>query len=339
MKKNKKILTVCALVLLGAIVLPSSGYAGGGQKLAQQLTGEFPKICRIFGRNPVAVMPGKHRKPLNCTGTMLSRKHVLTTVGALPWHIYNMVEMEAGRIPRIYGKLPKVYTATGEYKIDEVHSLGENVESCLRSGINWDSGEDRKVDEDLAIIELENSVPGVVPPQICGFDPYREDICKDLVLVSTQRRGGDPVFLRIPFALFSQQKEDNSSRKHCMLLGTSLNYDTDPHGCASATEPVNVDLFSLEELIWLNKKNYGAHMFWELQAHDEGAPVCTSEGQLVGLAVTDPCYTLFCEEIEGAFPIVTLSDPETGKIRDDVVELFDTAGLSIADDGVPFIKE
>ncbi len=342
--KNKKILTVCALVLLGGIALPSSGHAGGGQNLVRQLTGEFPKICRIFGRNPVAVMAGRHRKPLNCTGTMLSNKHVLTTVGSLPWHVYHMDEVP-GEIPRIYAKPPKVYTPEGEHNIAEVYVLPKESQdgmSHMLPKTYRNKGAERKVHEDLAIIKLENSVPGVLPPQISEFGSWHEDVCEGLVLVSTKSRGGHPIFLRIPFALFSQYTAENFSREHCMLLGTALNYDTDPDACASATVPVNVGSFSQEYLMMLHslwQKNYGRHMCWELQAHDEGAPICGPEGQLVGLAATDPCYTDLGDEIEGAFPIITLCDPETGEIRENVLELFDTAGLAITHDCFPLIKE
>lgn len=255
----------------------------------------------------------------------------------------------------------KVYTEAGEYKIANIHMLpyGEKHKtlwSDSHPGVNWTPLFRQEVYERLTILELEESAQEVRSPVIyCGMHDEQQDPSLswkpfawenlDVVRAETGESGEvEPIILRIPYALFSKYYGIEDTKENCLLLGFSMSASANLKVLCSSVNPVNVGkLLSAERayLVRLNHRYIAVkdHAHWKCELFDQGCPIYTSSGQLIGLGSTEQCFDEESKEINDAFPIITLIDPETGRLREDVAQLFGAAGLSIADDGMLLVKE
>ncbi len=329
-----KILKLYGLLLLVAMLMPSEGHSG-----VKGLTNKLPTVCRV-------ISPPEVKRGLDLSGVVLTNKNVLTS-GVMD------------RRPR--HQSARVYVEGNEHSVAKIHMLpyGEKhrtLWSDSHPGVSWTPLFRQETHEELTILELKEPISQEVQTPVFysgvhdeehGFSSnWRLFVWENLLMTGAGESDLGEIklcSLTLPYALFPKGKEEENCMRHCMLLGMPFNENADPENLFSSCHPVDIGKLSEAEQAYLRKLYQkcladGGNV-WALKPSDQGAPIYTSSGQLLGLCSEEQCFGEEGKIINGAFPIITLIDPETGRLRDDVVQLFDTAGLSITDDGILLAKE
>ena len=138
----------------------------------------------------------------------------------------------------------------------------------------------------------------------------------------------------MPFALAAKKKKSTQFEEHCLALGCVLHQNIDPRLLLHAYNPIDIDGINpreMDELVTLYQSYLKEEEDeqWDVEQLDEGAPIYSDTGALLGLKLSGTPISYRCKKIVGAFPIVTLCDPETFELRQGVKEL-----LAVVDEDI-----